>query len=184
MARKPEHLTHPATMMARRAQAAMYDSAINSQSWRLLTEQQKTYLALYIDTRDARQAAAVLGVEMSWIDEQEQNPAFLEIESAVLDHPMELAHLLMKESQPAAVLKLRELMRRDDIPSTQLQAIKVILNYTEEQKPTEQNLLLNNVNIKMFSDKPGKPEFSVSDLMEDIEAEKAKEANTVVIDDD
>jgi hypothetical protein len=131
MPRPKQQQKHPALMMKRLGEESRARIATlkDVDLWQYLDYEQRRFLSHYLIQRDAKAASKASGLSLTWMDEQEEaNPAFLEIVQNILDHPKDMAQQLAEEASPLAVLKAIDLMENSRSEKTQLEAAKHIHN--------------------------------------------------------
>jgi hypothetical protein len=177
MARKKEVSKHPALYLKEleyrkgRAVAGLKHTA----EWGELDSDQKLFMALYVQKRDAKLAAEVSGKTLQWVYEQEETSGnFIELMRRARDMPGELATKLAQEALPYSVMKLVDLLDSDS-EDIQLKAIKHLHHFVGMANPADgaNVATFTNLSVQMFGGERGKT-VTIADLQREIDEREAR----------
>lgn len=142
---------HPALRKLEKQSKSELDQVKEWASWRMLSDEEKHFLALYIFHRDAKKAAEGMNLPLAWMEErEEQNLDFFLIVRAIMEHPVNLAEVLLQENLPNVVMHLKGLIEQDENKLAKLGAIKEWLSRAGMKQG---ELSLNQYNIRNFISK-------------------------------
>jgi hypothetical protein len=121
MSRKSEISKHPALV----AKNAVKVNVDEGNAWRDLTDDQRTYMTVYLDTMDAARACELTNRSMSWVEEQRRmSGSFEDVFRDTMHEPARLADQIAGMMLPWSMVRLRDLIEQTDNKTVQLNAIK------------------------------------------------------------
>ena len=121
------------------------------EEWYKLSDKERRFLTFYIQCRDGLKAARETDVSPDWLaSQQEKNPPFAAFLQEIMDHPRELAKMILEDILPESAQELAGLMYQDENLPVKLNAIKHLHGVTLGPESVTAGAPGPTINVNLF----------------------------------